>query len=130
MLKNQTSGPRTKHIDIAYRFANSFIEDGSLKAKYIRSADNPADIMTKNVEILGSKHSNAIYEGLLVKSTSNEEDDKDRVLLASGLESVTVVRPTGTKTNLTQEVGSEPTVWVTVGRVKGKRRIARVQRGG
>ena len=100
MLKNQTSGPRTKHIDIAYRFANSFIEDGSLEAKYIRSADNPADIMTKNVvEILGSKHSNSIYEGLLVKSTSNEEDDKNRVLLASGLKSVTVVRPTGTRTN-------------------------------
>ena len=64
LLNNDHIGKRTKHIDIRYRFVNDLIKQGKLIAKFRRSADNTADILTKHVsEKLFRKHAGSIYEG-------------------------------------------------------------------
>ena len=84
LVNNEHIGKRTKHIDVRYRFVNALVKEGLLIGKYIKSEENPADIMTKNVtELLFTKHSKKIYEGLLFKSSEdggcppNKEDVKD-----------------------------------------------------
>ena len=45
---NATSSNRTKHIDTRYHFTRDYIEDGVIKVKFVKSADNDADTFTKN----------------------------------------------------------------------------------
>ena len=45
---NATSLNRTKHIDTHYHFTRDYIEDGVIKVKFVKSADNDADTFTKN----------------------------------------------------------------------------------
>ena len=85
LVNNDHIGKRTKHIDIKYRFVNALVKEGQLKAEFIRSEDNAADIMTKHVvEKLFVKHATNIYEGKLfpdsVSLAPNKEDVKDKVL--------------------------------------------------
>ena len=43
-------GQRTKHIDTRYHFVREYVKDRILKIVYVRSEDNDADILTKNVD--------------------------------------------------------------------------------
>jgi len=49
MAENVAVSQRTKHIDVKYRFVQEFIMDGFLKIIFVRTAENQADIFTKNV---------------------------------------------------------------------------------
>ena len=39
---------RTNHIDILHHFLRDVVKDKDIAIKYIRSEENPEDIMTKN----------------------------------------------------------------------------------
>ena len=39
---------RTKHVDTRTHFVRHYIEDGTIKIKFVRLEDNDADIFTKN----------------------------------------------------------------------------------
>ena len=41
-------GMRTNHIDILHHFLRDVVKDKDIAIKYIRSEENPEDIMTKN----------------------------------------------------------------------------------
>lgn len=47
---NKSVGQRTKHIDTRYHIVREYVKDGILKIVYVRSEDNDADILTKNVD--------------------------------------------------------------------------------
>ena len=49
MAKNVSTSTQTKHVDVRYHFIREFIEDGFIKIVFVRTADNKADIFTKNV---------------------------------------------------------------------------------
>ena len=50
IMKNDQVGQRTKHIDVKFHHVRDMIKAGDLVVLYIRSEDNPADIMTKNTK--------------------------------------------------------------------------------
>jgi len=59
MAENVSTSSRTKHVDVRYHFVREFIEDGFIKIVFVRTADNKADIFTKNVVgDLYDKHTN------------------------------------------------------------------------
>ena len=63
LANNYTTGQRTKHIDIRTHFVREKIVDGSIKVKFVKSEDNDADIMTKNVsEELFIRHSGKMMQ--------------------------------------------------------------------
>jgi len=49
MAKNISTGQRTRHVDIRYKFVREFVEDEFLKIIFVKTADNYSDGMTKNV---------------------------------------------------------------------------------
>jgi len=49
LAENVTTSQQTKHINIQYHFVREFVEDGFIKIIFVRTADNTADIFTKNV---------------------------------------------------------------------------------
>ena len=50
ILNNDQVGQRTKHIDVKWHHVRDMIKDGDLVVMYVRSEDNPADIMMKNTK--------------------------------------------------------------------------------
>ena len=48
MVGNITNTSHTKHVDICYKYANDYVEDGIVKIIFAKSADNNSDILTKN----------------------------------------------------------------------------------
>ena len=63
MAENINTSQKTKHVDIRYRYINEFIEDGFIKIIFVRTADNDADIFTKNLtKDLHHKHANKFLE--------------------------------------------------------------------
>ena len=78
MAKNIAVGQRTKHVDIRTRFTNDMVKDGKLKIIFIRSTDNPADGMTKNLpSALHSKHFHTVYGGMLKKLIEDHQSRED-----------------------------------------------------
>ena len=78
LVNNNHIGKRTKHIDIKYRFVNSLVKEGLLKAEFIRSEDNASDIMTKHlVEKLFVKHADDIYNGVLFQGIGRAPNKED-----------------------------------------------------
>ena len=64
LSKSATTSNRTRHIDTRYHFVRDYIEDGVLKVLFVRSEDNHADIMTKNLSVrLYDQHSGSIMNG-------------------------------------------------------------------
>jgi hypothetical protein len=62
LAKNASTTTRTKHIDIRYHFIREHVDNGKIKIKFVRSEDNTADIMTKNLSgELFHKHNNNIF---------------------------------------------------------------------
>jgi hypothetical protein len=49
MSETASATARTKHIDTRYHFIREFVEDGVLKIVFVQTADNRADMFTKNV---------------------------------------------------------------------------------
>ena len=86
LVNNDHIGKRTKHIDIRYRFVNAMIKEGELVAKFRRSENNTADIMTKNVtEKLFIKHSTNVYDGrIFTKEEMVEANEQNVVALFCG----------------------------------------------
>jgi hypothetical protein len=49
MVENITSSERSRHMDNRVHFVNDFQEGGLIKVIFVRSAENPSDLETKNV---------------------------------------------------------------------------------
>lgn len=47
LANREVSGARTKHIDIQHHFVRRAISDEVVSLRYVRSAENPADLLTK-----------------------------------------------------------------------------------
>ena len=61
MAENISVSPKTKHVDIRYRFVNDMVGDKFLEVIFVGSIDNDADLFTKNVKgDLYEKHSSKI----------------------------------------------------------------------
>ena len=59
MSKNINTTSGTKHIDVRTKYVNQYCEDGVVKIVFVESANNDADIFTKNLgRDLHNKHSN------------------------------------------------------------------------
>jgi len=57
-----STSSRTKHIDTRYHFVREYIEEGKVKIIFVKSEENEADIMTKNLgNELYNKHVNKIF---------------------------------------------------------------------
>ena len=64
LSQTATTGNRTKHIDTRYHFVREYIEDGTFKIIFVRSAENIADIFTKNLPTEAyKKHQETIMFG-------------------------------------------------------------------
>jgi hypothetical protein len=49
LSENVAVSQRTKHIDVRYRFVQEFVLDEFIKVEFVSTADNDADIFTKNL---------------------------------------------------------------------------------
>jgi hypothetical protein len=62
LSNNISLGQRTKQIDIRRQFVSEFMEDGIFENFFVRTADNSADIYTKNTpEDIFEKHISKIH---------------------------------------------------------------------
>jgi hypothetical protein len=82
LAKNAQVSGRTKHIDVRHHYIRDLIKDKKLELKFIKSEDNPADIMTKNTNRdLFWKHQHNILTGHLpcwredVNSDTNDAEN-------------------------------------------------------
>jgi len=50
LVNNDQVGQRTKHIDVRYKFVQELVANGRMKVVYVKSEENYADVMTKNVK--------------------------------------------------------------------------------
>ena len=61
MAKNINTTSGTKHVDVRTKYVNEYCEDGVIKIIFVESANNDADIFTKNLgQELHNKHSNKL----------------------------------------------------------------------
>jgi hypothetical protein len=57
LANNTTTAQRTKHIDIRHHYGRELIYDGIIEVNFVKTADNEADIFTKNTSAeLFKKH--------------------------------------------------------------------------
>jgi len=59
-INEKTSG-QTKHIYVWYHYERDFIEDGIVKIIFVRSKDNQADPLTKNVPEANYRENSDVY---------------------------------------------------------------------
>ena len=79
LIKNQTIGQRTKHIDVRYHFSREKYEAGLVEPRFCRSENQYADGMTKNQpDALFRKHRDNIRLGNLEVQKEDVETDRDR----------------------------------------------------
>jgi len=63
MAKNITTTGRTKHVDIRTKYVNEYVEDGKIKIIFVKTEDNLADCLTKNLgSLLHTKHSHRMIK--------------------------------------------------------------------
>jgi hypothetical protein len=85
LANNQTTGQRTKHIDIRVHYVRNLINDEILKTQFVKSEDNIADICTKNTtESTFIRLTDSLIQDLEVIYTQNflcfeysDDDDDD-----------------------------------------------------
>ena len=64
LVNNRQVDMHTKHINICHHFMRDMAEDKDIDIQYIRSEDNPSDIMTRNTpKAYFVKHMNTTTEG-------------------------------------------------------------------
>jgi transposase InsO family protein len=89
LANNAVVGNRTKHVDVRYHFIREFVEDGIVKIVFVRSEENTADPMTKNVAThLFKKHTRVYWDPSVDEEVNCQS--KGRVLeskLEQGLDS-------------------------------------------
>ena len=57
LAENSTTSQRTRHIDIRYKWVHEFVENGDVEIIFVKTAENDADIFTKNVSAdLNDRH--------------------------------------------------------------------------
>ncbi|KAH9790306.1 Integrase catalytic domain-containing protein [Citrus sinensis] len=56
LTKNQVYHARTKHIDVRFHFVREIVDDGKILLQKIKTAENPADMLTKVVMTIKFKH--------------------------------------------------------------------------
>ncbi|KAG8500107.1 hypothetical protein CXB51_003710 [Gossypium anomalum] len=56
LAKNQVYHARTKHIDVRFHFVREIIDEGKICLQKIKTADNPADMMTNVVTATKFEH--------------------------------------------------------------------------
>jgi histone deacetylase 1/2 len=75
IMYNEQVGQRTKHIDITWHHVRDMIRWEQLMVEYLRSGENPSDIMTKNTkEAIFQKHAPRIKNGVLTVVLGKRED--------------------------------------------------------
>ena len=63
IAENFTLNNQTKHVNMRYHFVRNFIEDRTIKIKFVKSENNNSDIFTKNLsKELFVKHSNKLMD--------------------------------------------------------------------
>ena len=50
MSHKSTGSHRTRHVDVRYHYVREYVEEGTVKIVFVKSAENVADIFMKNVE--------------------------------------------------------------------------------
>ena len=87
LVENATVGNRTKHIDVRYHHIREMYKEGRLQVRFVRSENNYADLMTKNVtEKIHKELAPGIKQGkmMLVFDAATREDVKDSRFLEVG----------------------------------------------
>ena len=108
IANNVTTSPRTKHIDVRYRFVNEFIEDGIIKIIFVKTEENDSDGFTKNLSgELHEKHKTKFIaeRNEIENFHKNEMRDFDDDQVATGRVLRGVLRPDGGTDNTYGERG-------------------------
>lgn len=71
MTENISTSGRTKHLDLRMRYVNNLVEEGFLKFVFVRSAQNKADHLTKNVN--GETYENHVNDFVIRKNLVSAE---------------------------------------------------------
>ena len=78
MTENVTTSDRTKHIDVRYHIVREYVEEGIVKIIFVRSAENDADLWTKNVT--GELYETHSKKVMWTKENIVEDTEAGRVL--------------------------------------------------
>jgi hypothetical protein len=70
VIRNDQVGQRTKHIDVKWHHVREMVKSNRLRVIYIRSEENPSDILTKNTV----KHAGRLKDGTLLIAYDNREN--------------------------------------------------------
>ena len=71
MTENISTSGRTKHLDLRARYVNKMVTDGFLKFEFVRSGNNLADYLTKNVP--GDIYASHVTSFIADKSTITDK---------------------------------------------------------
>jgi hypothetical protein len=78
MVNNHGVGQRTKHIDIRYRFVHELVRKNLLSVHYVKSKDNVADCLTKNLKEEDHKrHTSSLRHGRFGNGSREDVKEKD-----------------------------------------------------
>ena len=68
MLDSKTGQCKTKHIDTRFHWIKQYVDDNQVKVDYIKSENNVADMLTKNLQPrLFERHSNKLVKDVIKK---------------------------------------------------------------
>ena len=63
LSKNVTTGNQTKRVNMRFHFVCKYINNSKLKIMFVRSEENHADLITKNLSTeLYRKHTNGMFK--------------------------------------------------------------------
>jgi hypothetical protein len=86
--KNQQIGARTKHIDVKHHHVKDMLQAGELELLFVKSEENFADLMTKNVrEGIHSLLSGPLMNGTMATAFDGCDEEDVKNLVATGLNS-------------------------------------------
>jgi hypothetical protein len=86
--KNQQIGARTKHIDVKHHHVKDMLEAGELELLFVKSEENFADLMTKNVrEGIHTLLSVPLMNGTMATAFGGCDEEDVKNLVATGMNS-------------------------------------------
>ena len=69
MLDSKTGQCKTKHIDTRFHWIKQYVDENKVKVNYVKSENNVADILTKNLQPkLFEKHANKLVTNIVNES--------------------------------------------------------------